>query len=405
MSASESTPERPNDVQIGWLIIGRLDAVDRDAIFAARQRVRDHLAGLFGDLVFRVPIVERRDVAQGIREEPASLLELGVQERDGRRWDFVIVVTGADLIAHYKASALAAPSNALDVAVMSTARIDPQAVGQEVDEAERRARMTQRAYALALHLLGHIAGLVHLDEHEPGAAMSAIDGLADLDAVEGFSGASMDELGRALRAVADLRVEEERGRARRGLQFTLAAIGANAGEILRAVRHARPTQLPFRLSRLTTAALSALLILINTAEVWEISMNERGPVAIAISLAALAGTTYYVLKRQRLLLPQARGQSTEQIVVSRVAVSLTIFLGMLTAYVMLFALAITLALVVYPTEVIHSWAPTIDGAIGARHYLTLSAFLAAVGIAIGSLGASFEDEHYFRHIAFIDEET
>jgi hypothetical protein len=31
--------------------------------------------------------------------------------------------------------------------------------------------------------------------------------------------------------------------------------------------------------------------------------------------------------------------------------------------------------------------------------------MAALGLIIGALGASFEQQHYFRHITYVDEET
>ena len=34
----------------------------------------------------------------------------------------------------------------------------------------------------------------------------------------------------------------------------------------------------------------------------------------------------------------------------------------------------------------------------------MSAFVASVAILIGALGASFEEQHYFRHVIFVDEE-
>ena len=34
----------------------------------------------------------------------------------------------------------------------------------------------------------------------------------------------------------------------------------------------------------------------------------------------------------------------------------------------------------------------------------LSAVVAAFGLAIGALGAAFEDQSYFRHVIFVDEE-
>ncbi len=59
-------------------------------------------------------------------------------ERNIKRWDYTIVVTGADLIGHYKVDALAAVSRTFESAVISTVRIDPRAARQTVDDDERR---------------------------------------------------------------------------------------------------------------------------------------------------------------------------------------------------------------------------------------------------------------------------
>ena len=37
--------------------------------------------------------------------------------------------------------------------------------------------------------------------------------------------------------------------------------------------------------------------------------------------------------------------------------------------------------------------------------LAFAGFVAALGLGVGALGGSFEDQTYFRHVAYVDEET
>ena len=43
--------------------------------------------------------------------------------------------------------------------------------------------------------------------------------------------------------------------------------------------------------------------------------------------------------------------------------------------------------------------------IRLRHYLLLTTTVGSLGIVIGALEASFEQQHHFRHVVFVDEEV
>ena len=62
---------------------------------------------------------------------------------------------------------------------------------------------------------------------------------------------------------------------------------------------------------------------------------------------------------------------------------------------------------IFPTLLIASWAEsTVEHAsqISLLARPQMAIFAASLGILIGALGASFESNHYFRHIIFVDEE-
>lgn len=159
-SGRPSRPRRPA-VEIGWVMVGRLDPIDRRAVTEAHDRVAALLAELFPDFSWRHPLVEQPDHPSRIREEPARLLEHGAEERDARRWDFVLMITPSDLTSHYQHGAWATPSRSLGIAVISTARIDPSASRGDLPLVERRAILSQRVFALVLHVLGHLLGVEH----------------------------------------------------------------------------------------------------------------------------------------------------------------------------------------------------------------------------------------------------
>jgi hypothetical protein len=159
-----------------------------------------------------------------------------------------------------------------------------------------------------------------------------------------------------------------------------------------------------RLSRFTAAASSALFILLVTAEVWEVGLRQEPALVIAIAVAAMAAVTLFMLVRQRLLITRGHRGLTEQIAVTNVAVVLTVALGLLTTFSVLLGLTLWIAWLVVPADIVAAWSAGGDPPPAAR-YVAFAGFVASLAILIGALGASFEEQDYLRHVAYVDEET
>ncbi len=393
-TSADALPGSPvNVLELGWIVVGRLDTVDRGAVHQARSDFLDSMRAELPMFDWRMPLIERIDLPRPIREEPVELLQIGLDERDARHWDFVLVVTGADLIAHHKPFMVAAPSRSLGVGILSTARIDPLAQGLDEDDEQRSRVIATRLTALARQLLGSLCGAEVESTAEPLEDLRKPSHLPPL--ADEQRAAWIEEL----QQIADIRLEEESPRAR--VPFYLSAMWINRVAIWDAIIRAGAWQLPFRLSRLTAGALSALLVLVNTAEVWEVAAGEELVTLISLSLGTLFGTTWYVVKKQRLLARQ-HNRLTEQAVVTNVSLTLIVALGMLTTYCGVFTLCWLISTLVFPDAVVAGWVGN-DASAAARN-ASVAAFVASLGIVIGALGISFEDEHYFRHTAYVDEE-
>ena len=95
---------------------------------------------------------------------------------------------------------------------------------------------------------------------------------------------------------------------------------------------------------------------------------------------------------------------TEQIAVSNVTAMAIVLCGMLTTSVLLFGAALTASITLFPDRLVQLWSASLDGPVVTAHYLLLSSVVTAFSVAIGSFGAIFENQSYFRHVTFVDEE-
>ena len=400
--AEAATP----DVVVGWVQAGPLDDDQREAFRQARELVRGALRSELPGFAWSFPFVRRRDLVAGEAQvEPVDLLDIGATERRVLGWDFAVVVTAADLHAWFRPFALAAPSQALDVAALSLARLDPATREHTLAPDDRAARFAHRIAALALHAFGHLNGLDHGEA--PGAVMHPPRSPADLDgSTLAFTPANRAEIEAELADVADPRMEEETAFERLGdAAFALKALVLNWSDVADTVLQIRPWRFPFQLSKLTTAAFSTLVVLVMTAEAWDLGTRQPLAAVAALSAAAIMGTSGYLVRKQGLLARRHGHARTEQQVVQAASILLALGLGMSTTWVLLFGTAVALAALFFDPAILDAWAASLGGPVEPRHVLSFAGFVAALGIGVGALGGSFEDQTYFRHVAYVDEET
>lgn len=390
-------------IEIGVVVVQPLEPTAADAVDEALDQVVGRLSAWLDQFDWRLATVHAEDSDAAKITEVVALLDLAQQHRDARGWDFALVVTGADLVSHYKPFCFAAISSALDAAVVSTARIDPESGGAESNDAERRDAIRVRTSRLTLHCLGHWLGLGHEDAVDN--VMRDIESVDDLQPQPVLTDEQLTLVATTLEGIADARLEEQASfRTAWRPAFYLRAAWENRAEIRDAVLQARPWQFPILLSRLTTAAVSTVLILLMTAETWDMASSQGAATVAGLSLIALAGTTAYVAVRQKLLLRRDGRRLTEQIVTSNVAAVVIVATGMLVTYGLLAALALAAGWWLFPAAVLKGWAASVEGPLSAGHRLLVAGIVASLGIVIGALGASFEQNRYFRHVVFVDEE-
>lgn len=401
MNQSPATRASERLLEIGWFVVDELDSRNLEILSRARERGLARVAELFPQFEWRLTIVTRPLPSQHNPAEASLLLQEGLVEQDGRGWDFTLVITHSELQTYYKTYAVAMPSRALSVAVVSLAGLLPRDATDV--EPLSVAGGADRMCHLFLHLLGDLNGIAH--RPDPADYMHAADEAAEFDAMARFAPETIESLGAELENVADIRLEERpQANATGALAFYFQAIWHLRHDILSAVWQAQPWQFPFRLNRLTTGAVSTLLILMMTAEAWDLGMSQTLSRMMVFSLIILIGTSAYILQRQKLLLRRSARRMSEQVVLTNTAITLVVCFGMATTYLLLLVLTLLVATLLFSEALVSGWAVSLGEPIRFGHYLALGQLTASLGILIGSLGASFEGQHYFRHITYVDEE-
>lgn len=392
-------------IEIGLIIAGRFNLAERRVLQEVENRFTRRLNSLLPQFDWRISLSRRRDMGSRGREESTELLHQATEERDLYRWDYAIVLIDMELLAHYHSFALAVLSRPLDAAVVSTTRLipDEEGPGADHDKADE-SEIVERITTLLLRSVAHLGGLRF--SKEPDSLLYRPTSPADLAGMQVLTAEEHAELVENLTEIADLRLEESSRSKGAPWRFLLRATLINREQILETIVAARPWQFPRRLSRLTTAAVSTVALLLMSAESWDLALTQSWASMTMISLLILVMTTVFISFRQHLLL--GRGNlHREQIAVTRVSAIGIVLSGLALTWLFMFVLALLANSLLFPAELITHWTSSSSPTgrdINAASYLKMATFCASVGLLIGALGASFEEQTHFQHVIFVDDE-
>ena len=325
---------------------------------------------------------------------PLDFLQIGLKEKLERGVHFLLIVTEVDLSAATLSYTLALPSQLTNVAVVSTKRLDPAFWGDDDDDDLAVRRLT----ALLLHALGHLLNLPH--EEDPANVMHDFAGVDDLAGMMQLTDTQRTRMKQAL-------PREAHERTSRGphVGFVLRTLVRDWRSLAAAVVRANPFRLVTRLPTMITAALSVIIVLFFSPEMWDVASTVELYQLVLFSVVAMGTATVVlyrafafggVLGRGRLL--------AESTVVTSAATILCLLLTMLLLFSGFAVLVYGGIVTIFPPKLMETW-PTVDPAVRTLDHVKLSLFLAALGVLAGSLGGRADSQALVRGVLFIDEET
>lgn len=325
---------------------------------------------------------------------PLDFLQIGMTEKLERDVHFLLIVTEVDLTARTFSYALALPSQLTNIAIISTKRLNPSFWGDRKDA----ALTVQRLTTLLLHSFGHLLNLPY--NKDPQNAMYNFTGVEDLAAMVNLTNAQRQRIRRALPREA-----HERTSRNRHWRFILRTLIRDWRSIARAVARANPFRLITRLPTMITAALSVIIVVFFSAEIWDVGSTVElyqlalfSVVAVLTATAVLYRTFAFggVFSRGRVL--------AESTIVTSAATGLSLILTMLLLFLLFMGLTYLGTITIFPRKLMETW-PTVDSAVRTLDHVKVSLFVAALGVLAGSLGGRADSKDLVRSVLFVDKET
>ncbi|MEQ9028745.1 MAG: hypothetical protein RLP44_08545, partial [Aggregatilineales bacterium] len=186
--------------------------------------------------------------------------------------------------------------------------------------------------------------------------------------------------------------------------FVFKRILANWSSIWRTVRRANPFRLALQLTTMITAAISLMIVIFFSTEMWDIGSTVELYQFALFALLSIVIATLVLYRSYSIRNITTRTQRiSESVVVTNTATLFTLFLTMLVLYTLFWLIVYFGILTFFPRTLMETW-PTVDPAIRTLDHIKLSTFIAGMGTLAGSLGARAENKDVIRHILFIDAE-
>jgi len=333
------------------------------------------------------------------RRRPSEFLDRATHRMVQGPYDAVFVVTDVPLVSSRERFVPGLSSPLARVAVVSTRNLRSGPRDQprrSLDDAAVR----WNAATLFVHLVGHVLGARHRDAD--GGVMEPFRFDPDRRSVPPMDA---DVQARLHRIAGEIPAAEARPRgALARLGFHLRSAGRNAGRVTEALVNSRAPLLPLSLPKLSTAAVAPTLVIVFSAESWDVGFHMGNATAGLFAVASVLVAACYLLFAQNLTFPRKH----HRIVTEHTAlVNVTVLLVLVGAMVGLFALVLAIILiiefVVFPPNLMSNWPSLEEPTVGVVDLVRTGAFISTVGVLSGALAGGLESRTIVSHLAlFLD---
>jgi predicted Zn-dependent protease len=351
------------------------------------------------DVTWRFYLEESARLSDHDRRRPSEFLDRATDRMVEGPYDLVVVVTDVPLVSSRERFVPGLASPLSRVAVVSTRRLRSAPRGEPMRPLDHAA-VRWNAATLLVHLVGHVLGARHRDAD--GGVMEPFQFESGRRAVPSFDA---DVEMRLHRIAGEIPATEARPRgplARLGFHVSSAA--RNPGQILQALVNSRAPLLPLSLPKLSTAAVTPTLVIVFSAESWDVGFHMGNVTAALFAAVSVLVAALYLLFAQNLSFPRKQHELvTEHTALVNVTVFLVLLLAMLGLFALVGAIILVIELVVFPPNLMSNWPSLEDPSIGVVDLVRTGAFISTIGVLSGALAGGLESRTIVSHLTlFLD---
>jgi predicted Zn-dependent protease len=351
------------------------------------------------DVTWRFYLEDPARLSDHDRRRPSEFLDHATHRMVEGPYDIVVVVTDVPLVSSRERFVPGLGSPLSRVAVVSTRNLRSAPRGERRRSLDGPA-VRWNAATLLVHLVGHVLGARHRDAD--GGVMEPFRFVAERRGVPEFDA---DVETRLHRVAAEIPAAETRPRGTLSrLAFHAKSAVRNPGSIARALVDSRAPLLALSLPKLSTAAVAPSLVIVFSAESWDVGFHLGNLTAGLFAVVSILTAAVYLLFAQNLSFPRKQHEIvTEHTALVNVTVFLILVLGMVGLFALVWGIMLVIELVVFPPNLMSDWPNLEDPTVGFVDLVRTGAFISTIGVLSGALAGGLENRAIVSHLAlFLD---
>jgi hypothetical protein len=316
-------------------------------------------------------------------------------------YDLVTVITDVGIMSRRNNLVAGLSSSVTRIIILSTRKLTSSGRKEKrLDLSDSRVRFNSAKFLL--HQIGHLLGLEHTSP-----AVSRIMGARSfneaLHKIPSFTSEEKEILRKNAKKAPDRELQDANDL--ETFIFHILMTFRHLKDFFRPLLKNRALLLPLSLPGLATAAVAPAIILIFTAEIWDVGLGMTNGTAAFFAIISIMLASFYLVRVQSLFLPRKEKRIlTEHLAVVNVTVTVSVFLAAVGLFVLLGSLMLAIEVLIFPPDLITEWPSLQDPTVTSGDFVRLAAFVSALGVISGALGGGLDSRSVIQHLAlFVDE--
>lgn len=387
--------------------VGVLVALSRDS---GLEDVPERLDRICADVALEISAASQLEwsfqpavittLESGDPRRPADFLDEASMLTVEGPYDLVIVATDVPLVSRKRQLAAGLVSRVCRVGVISLRPLLSEPRDHSNAGLEPEA-LRFNAGTLLLHLLGRIGGL----SRGPHGTSEIMQPFVTRPSRRSLPRFNAKERKRLARVAARLPERELRGANPPSvLVFHVLMAFQHPRNLIRALIRNRALLLPLSLPGLATAAVAPTLVLVFSAETWDVGLGMSNATAGLYAGASVLAASFYLAWAQSLFLPRhSRAVMTEHLAVANSAIFLSILLACIGLFLMVGILMLLIQTYIFPADLIRTWPTLSQPDFTFADTLRLASFISTIGVTTGALAGGLESRTIIRHLALFED--
>lgn len=391
-------PQPEPEMEVGIMIAYNREE-NKDALLDyAKQLIEDVKPELdqSSGISWHFNLTESNHLENDRSRTPSEFLDRASLNMAEGPYDLITVITDVGLMSRKNRLEAGLSSSVARTIVMSTRSLTITG-RNEVNLPLHDQRVRYNSAALLLHQIGHVLGLKNTSP-----AVSKVMGrdifTTDLKAVPSFSGKERKTISSRSKKAPDR--ELVNGNLLETFIFHILMTFRHPRDFFIPLVRNGAFLLPLSLPGLATAAVAPAIILIFSAEIWDVGLGMTNSTAAFFAVISIMLASFYLVRVQSLFLPRKEKRIlTEHLAVTNSVIYFSIFLACIGLFVIVGALMMIIEIYVFPPDLMKTWPTLSQPEILLEDRIRIAVFISTIGVTTGALAGGLESRTLVQHLA------